>query len=59
MNLFSSTEKLIAKTKNGENVRSIEIVDVVFIQSNLVDSQYEKNLKYYILLCQVNLMHIF
>ena len=59
MNLFSSIEKLISKTKNAENMPSIEVVDVAFIQSTLVDNQYEKNLKYYILLRQGNLMHIF
>ena len=59
MNLFSSIEKLISKTKNAENMPSIEVVDVVFIQSTLLDNQYEKNLKYYILLHQRNLMHIF
>ena len=29
MKLFGSTEKLIDKTKNGENVPSLEVVEVV------------------------------
>ena len=36
--LFGSTKKLTGKTKNTENVPSIEIVEVV--ECNLVDNQY-------------------
>ena len=36
MNFFGSTKKLI---KNGENVPSLEVVEVVLIQCNLVDNQ--------------------
>ena len=32
MKLFGSTKKLIDETKNGENVRSLEVVEVVLIQ---------------------------
>ena len=41
MNLFGSTKKLIDKTKNGENVPSLEVVEVVLVQYNLVDKQYQ------------------
>ena len=42
MKLFGSTKKLIDKTKNGENVASIEVVEVVLIQCNLVHNQYQQ-----------------
>ena len=31
------------KTKNGETVSSLEIVEVVFVKWNLVDNQYQQN----------------
>ena len=40
MKLFGSTKKLIDKTKNGEKVPSLEVVEVVLVQCNLVDNQY-------------------
>ena len=41
MNLFGSTnkKKKIDKTKNGENIPSLEVVEVVLVQCNLVDNQ--------------------
>ena len=38
MKLFGSIEKLIDKTKDGENVLSLEVVEV---QCNLIDNQYQ------------------
>ena len=43
MKLFGSTQKLINKTKNGENVPSLEEVELVLVQCNLVDNQYQQN----------------
>ena len=40
MKLFGSTKKLIGKTKNGENVPSPEVVEIVLVQHSLVDNQY-------------------
>ena len=40
MKLFGSTKKLIDKTKNGENVPSLEVAEIVLVQCNLVDNQY-------------------
>ena len=40
--LSGSTKKLIDKTKNGENVPSLEVVEVVLVQCNLVDNQYQQ-----------------
>ena len=42
MKLFSSTKKLIDKTKNGENVPNLEVVDAVLVQCNLVGNQYQQ-----------------
>ena len=42
MKLFGSTKQLIKKTKNGENVSSLVVVEVVLVQFNLVDNQYQQ-----------------
>ena len=42
MKLFVSTKKLIDKAKNGDNLPSLELVEVVFVQCNLVDNQYQQ-----------------
>ena len=42
MKLFGSTKKLIDKTKNGKNVPSLKIVELVLVQCNLVDNQYQQ-----------------
>ena len=42
MKLFGRTKKLIDKTKNGENVPSLEEVEVVLAQCNLLDNQYQQ-----------------
>ena len=42
MKLFGSTKKLIGKTKNGQNVLSLEVVEVVLVHCNLVDNQYQQ-----------------
>ena len=39
MKLFGSTKELIYKTKSRENLPSIEMVEVVLVQCNLVDNQ--------------------
>ena len=41
MKLFSSTKKIIDKTKNEVKVPSLEVVEVVLVQCNLVDNQYQ------------------
>ena len=55
MKLYGSTKKLIGKTKNGEQVPNFEVVEVVLVQCNLVDHQYQQK---YTLLLQINLMLI-
>ena len=42
MKLLGGTKKLIDRTKNGENVPGLEVVEVVLVQCNLVDNQYQK-----------------
>ena len=42
MRLFGSTKKLIDKTKNGEKVPSLEVVEVVLVPCNSVDNQYQQ-----------------
>ena len=42
MKLFGSTKKLIDKTKNEKKVPSPEVVEVVLVQCNLVDNQYQQ-----------------
>ena len=42
MKLFGSTKKLIGKTKNGENVPSLNIIEIVLVQCNSVDNQYQQ-----------------
>ena len=39
MKLFDSTNKLIGKGKNGENVSSFKVTEVVLVQCNLADNQ--------------------
>ena len=42
MKLFGSIKKLKYKTKNGEKVPSLELVEVILVQCNLVDNQYQQ-----------------
>ena len=56
MNLFGSTKELIDKTKNGENVPSLEVLEAVLVQCNLVDTQYQR--KFDTILRPINLMLI-
>ena len=42
MKISSSTNKIIDKTKNGENVPSLSVDGVVLGQCNLVDNQYQQ-----------------
>ena len=42
MKLLGITKKSIDKTKNGENVPSLEVVEIVLVQYNLVDNQYKQ-----------------
>ena len=43
--LFGSTKKITDKTKNGENVPSLEVIKVILVQCNLGDNQYQQKLE--------------
>ena len=40
--LCGSTKKIIDKTKNGEHIPSLEVVELVLVHCNLVDNQYQQ-----------------
>ena len=42
MKIFDTTKKIIDKTKNVENVPSLEVAEVDLVQCNLVDNQYQQ-----------------
>ena len=58
MKLLGRTKKLIDKTRPGENLPSLKVVEVALMQCNLVDNQYQRNLRNYILLPLINLIAI-
>ena len=41
MEWFGSTQKWIGETKNGVDVPSLEVVELVLVQCNLADNQYQ------------------
>ena len=45
MKLFGSTKQLQDKTKNDKNVPSLEVFEVVLVQCNLLDHQYQQKSK--------------
>ena len=40
--LFGSIKKLTGKTRKGEKVPSLEVFEVVLVQYNLVENQYQQ-----------------
>ena len=45
MKLFLNKKILLGKVKIGENISSLEVAEVVLVQRNLVDNQYQQNSK--------------
>ena len=45
MKLLGSAESKITKDKNGENVPQLEVVELVLIHCNLVNNDYQQNLR--------------
>ena len=43
MKLLGSTKNKITKDKNGENVPHLEITEVVLIQCNIVNNDYQQD----------------
>ena len=48
MNLFGSTKSKITKDKNGENMPTFKITEVVLVHSNIVTTTISKIKEYYI-----------
>ena len=45
MKLLGSTESKISKDKNGENVPHLEVAELVLVHSNLVNNDYQQDLR--------------
>ena len=45
MKLLGSTENKIAKDKNGENVPHLEVTEVVLVHCNMVNNDYQQDLR--------------
>ena len=45
MKLLGSTQNKITKNENGENVPYLEITEVILIYCNIVNNNYERNLR--------------
>ena len=43
MKLLGSTESKISKYKNGENVPQLEVVELVLVNCNLVNNDYQQD----------------
>ena len=56
MKLFGSRNKSIDKTKNGENVPSLQVLEVVLVQCNSVDNQYQQKCYTFLLLINLTLI---
>ena len=52
MKLLVSAENKITKDKNGENVPHLEIVELVLVHCNLVNNDYQQDLRILLLLYQ-------
>ena len=47
INLFGGAKKKLKdKTKNAENVPSLEVVEVVLVQCNLVDNKFQQIIQF-------------
>ena len=42
LQIFDSTKKKIEKTKNDDNIPTLEVIEVVLVQCNLVNNQYQQ-----------------
>ena len=45
MKLLESIENKIVKDKNGENVPHLEITELVLVHSNIVNNDYQQDLR--------------
>lgn len=42
--LLDSAKKLVGKTNNGETLSNLEVVELVLLQRNLAENQYQQKL---------------
>ena len=42
--LLDSEKKLVGKTNNGETLSNLEVVELVLLQRNLAENQYQQKL---------------
>ena len=54
MKLLGSTKSKITKYKNGENVPNFEITEVVLVQCNIVNNNYQQSQESCINLSQIS-----
>ena len=54
MKLFGSTKSKITKNENGKNVPSLGITEVVFVNCNIVNNNYQWNSRVCMQLCLIN-----
>ena len=47
MELLGSTKSKIAKNENGENVPNLEITEAALVHCNIVNNNYQQNLREY------------
>ena len=45
MKLLRSTEKKINENKNGENIPTLEITEVILVHFNIVNNHYQSDLR--------------
>ena len=43
MKFIGSTENKVTKDKNGENVRHLEVTEVVLVHCNIVNNDYQQD----------------
>ena len=53
MKLLRGTENKITKDKNGENLPHFEITEVVLVQCNIVNNDYQQSFKSLVYVCSI------
>ena len=59
MKLLGSTENKITKDKNGKIVLHIEITEVVLVQCNIVNSDYQQDSRVLYTLFEINRLVVY
>ena len=53
MKLLTGTENKITKEKKGENLPHFEITEVVLVQCNIANNDYQQNFKSLVYVCSI------